>query len=400
MPSDNKITEIMQLAGVAPGDFERARQNYVDLNEDEIDLRLGKLRRGAAAVAEWRAEEDRRKVTAVQRSWKELWDEIKGRVKDILDEGAAQPGWVLARAPALQFARQLNAWGGVDRPYAGLTHRLNAWTGQPYFSDSFLGNLSNCIGKIVAGTGDSKIDEFVLPRLQAIASSDEKAAALAMYQLNEFFNHPFMPEENPLLTANATVDALARVENVIDALKPDVIVAVNEGNVIGSLVVQHLNLHTPIVHVQETPETGIRWIDDRAMLASAQTVCVMGHFARSGDTLRKTMDMTRANCHAGRIYGAVLASSVDAVGKLGDCTYHHLVGGSKIDLTFDPSKGMKVENDTFILGGKSSVAQTNLPITRDELDRSRDNMRRLYPVDASFPTNVSTTATAAFEQQS
>jgi hypothetical protein len=379
-----KITQIMELAGVAPDDRDDARRNYEELSEAKIDDWLDRLNRGANAVKAWRAAEDEKwrrveqepRASAVRPKRKTLWEWIEPF------RPTPEPAWAAGLPTRNQFARQLNALKRMNRHYAALTNGLEARSGRSGWSDSISRQLSRRIGEMVAGSSGVALSEFLVPIIEQLASSDKTVVAQASHQLDEFFTHPFLPEGNPRLTAAGTVEALARIENVIASEKPDAIVAINEGEVICSLIVEDLKLDAPIVHVRESPESGIRWIDDISALSSAKTICVMGHFARTGETLRKTMDEARARSRAEKVFGAVLVSSVDALGRVGaHCTYHQLVSGSKIDLAFDPSKGMKIENDTFILGGASDMAGNALPIPRAMLDRSRSDMKTLYPVD-------------------
>jgi hypothetical protein len=401
MLRDDKITEIMTLAGVAPDDFDDARRNYKKLSDLDIDSRLARLRTGAEAVDAWRAREEKAKKREQRLSWKANWESIKRRVQSLTGPGVPLPlfGKPLTAEPLSagawsvgplstrrQVARQIAALQRIDRHYATFIRSLNARTSHPSWANA-LRPLPLRLAELITGSGAVGLPEFLIPRLEAIASRDERAGALAMYQLNEFFKHPFLPDDNPRLTATGTIDALARVENVLDSNRPDVLVVVNEGQAIGSIIAEHLGLHVPMVRINESPKTGIRWMDDPSVLSSARTVCVMGHFARTGDTLRKTMNMTRAYCP--RVYGAVLVCSVDALDNLRDCAYHQLVTGSKVDFTFDLSKGIRIEDNTFILSGRSDSPGDVLPITRIMLNRSRLDMQKLYPVDASFAAKIS-----------
>src|SRR5262249_38892722 len=110
----------------------------------------------------------------------------------------------------------------------------------------------------------------------------------------------------------------------------------------------------------------------------SETIWVIGHVAWTGATLIRAMEEARIHYPTARVLGAVLAATVDAAKRLRNVMFHQLAEGSSIELSFDASKEVGVENHNFILGGSKRDMPDVLLIGRALLSRARVDMARTY----------------------
>ncbi len=190
-----------------------------------------------------------------------------------------------------------------------------------------------------------------------------------------------MPRERAWLSGTDTVDALARIENAIAKNPPNLLIAVNEGYSISSLVKRHLELSAPIVLVRGSAEVGLLWDMPPTFLGARKTIWVIGHVVRTGNTLVKVMEEARGRYPGSRVFGAVLAASTDAAAHLTSFSFHQLAESPLVKLIFDASKQIGIENDHFILGGERSSMPDVLPVSRMMLDWARRDMARAFKND-------------------
>jgi hypothetical protein len=163
--------------------------------------------------------------------------------------------------------------------------------------------------------------------------------------------------------------------------KPDLIVVLNEGRSIGTLINLHLKLAVPLVSVRGSATSGLRWDVVERLPSTVSNVWVIGHLARTGETLLETMKQAYQRFNPKRVHGAVLAASIAAGDRLSKFSFHQLTEATGIELAFDPKREMFVEDDNFVLGGESAGGSKILPIPRIMLDRSREEMAKIYPLE-------------------
>lgn len=194
----DKITEIMELAGVLPGDLDRSRRNFERLPESEIDRRLGDLRSAAKKVAEWRtiwrnaaAEPKAEPVVVDTGDAIQAFAALENEVSDLKPPmiiGVNPEGATLARAikrdlpfrPAIIEIRA-DAAGGIS--FVGEPHALpkNAIV-------AILGHYVNS-GRTMAAVADYIRDRFAPKRVHCLALAASPAGARWVEAHNHLFFH-------------------------------------------------------------------------------------------------------------------------------------------------------------------------------------------------------------------
>jgi hypothetical protein len=446
MTRQEKIKEIMTLAGVGPRDFDKARRNYETLADDEIERRWSKLRHGAEAVDAWRA------ARAAARPTQQPGQEVGVATEIALDSarsatayrqtetqrqaadarvstGIAKPR--SNQAPEakidtnrLSKHRLLEGWLkaietsniSIDRDvmaFAKMIERVRRW--RPPVRDMVAAVINRQVEHLATAAEASRTtnkllteiaaasaagldsDDFITTirqRIHEIAIKNEHLAALTGVASRRVAHvagvlHPLMPHSDPRLTATATVDALARLENAISDYRPDIIVTVNdEGQSIGKVVVSDLHLDIPVLTVRGSAETKLVWDESIGLqLDSSPVVCVVGHLGRTGITMSATIDLARQRYGTPNVFGIVLASTYDAaeqVRKHGPFLFHLIADAAVIEPSYDTTKDTRIESDSFVFGAESENADKILEVPRAMLDRARKDMKREFPIEPLF----------------
>jgi hypothetical protein len=308
MTDRDKIGEILTTVGVAERDFDAARRNFERLGPAEIDRRLEKLRAGSTRIAQWRAErgpaEGSRTLTKP--------DERKATLETIHRQ-LAELTRVMERLSSTQDTGLLRDIGEKHRL---LTHNLAP----------------------VDEAAHTRFEGFVKTKIEAMSALDGLAVNLATRDIATITRHPLIPGHRGSLTTSDALDAFGRVANAVSRTRPELFVSVNEGFAIARLIRDLLRLETPITIVRGSVDRGLEWPRrDRAIVAPS-VVWVVGHIARTGATLVKTMQETRRRYGAKEVYGAVLVASTDAASNFGKFYFHQMMEASTIGLGFDSSK--------------------------------------------------------------
>ena len=404
MMRQDKIRQIMELAGVAPRDFDGASRNYTSLTDSEIDLRLERLARGAGVISDWR----RRRGPAIA-SGAMLSQPIDlSRTQTI---AAAQRARRVVSPTEVWLAAIEKSNEAIDRYLLALTkliERISRW--KPPLRGLLAAEIHAQIAHLAISAEERRPTANLLAEIaaeQATVEGDGTSAALVTKRIEEIVAshwhfalmaglastrvaqiagalHPLMSANHPRLTATGTVDALARLENAVSDYRPDLIVAVNEGRSIAELIKAHLDLDVPIVTVHGSADTRLIWDDAHPHVDRSPVVCVIGHLARTGATMSLTIEQARARYRTGNVFGVVLASSMGAAEHLARQSpflFHQATEASVlISLGFDASTGVTIKSDTYILGGKAADGGRSLPVPRALLDLARIEMEEEYPV--------------------
>lgn len=353
-----KITQLLKLAGVAPHDFDAARKNYDGLDEADVDRRLARLEKGAEKVRIWRSH-----ARSLNQSNSVRNIEVLASVKTSLETVEKVDNLLenLARAIPAKEPRRIRLTGLLEQfRYVASTLKERA-------------------------TGEPTLEDFLKERLETIAGSNYVAATIALHQLENILDHPILPSRKSWLSATDTVDAIARIENAIALRIPDLIIAVNEGLPVALLIKTHLRLDAPIVTVHGSVDSTIRWPDPLPKLEPSKNVWVIGHVAKTAGTLLETIRQASRLYRTTKVFGAVLAASVEAADNLSAFSFHQLAETSIIGFGFDTSKELQVEGDNFILGSSIEDESNIFAVSRGILNRARLDMARIHPV--SLPAN-------------
>jgi len=344
MTRDDKITQIMALVGVAPSDFDAARRNYMGVDDKEIDSQLSKFREGKSALAEWRKQ--------------------RGPALPAMPKVAATPGERVIERPE-PIAAESDWLGAVSRWRTAVAQNLERLaevirrfdtigrhTADELFQLLRLWETARLRGPFrIPELPDSSLSDVFGQHLSQIAASNEVIAHLADYGIRAattVLGHPLVPSETSQLTLTGYTEALARLENVVLDNPPDVIVGLNEGWAIGRTVKDHLGLRADLVALRGTAETQFEW-KGRARRSSGPTVVwVVGHVAKTGVTLSKAINEARRVYDTDHVFGTVLAASLEAA--------------------------QHFEAEPFVRYHQVTEATPFL-------DRAREDMRRLYPVE-------------------
>ena len=423
MTRDEKITEILTLIDLPPREFLAARVNYEKLTDIELDARLARLRAGSAVIAEWR--KHHRLITSTDIGAK------KEEVPEVVtDAGAGAVG----QAPRGQTIPVIDAIAkshaaasiaykivGQDRtrdakPRGPQSGHLPAWVRQvrewrEELAEK-LAELANIVRKLDTPPVAPLAERFLLPHLvdawelthhgralgpsslfaaaklsqqeasnpiatelARLGASNELLTALVDYRLRAVaaaINHPSLSStDDPRMTTGEFIDAFSRVVNVVDEYRPDVFVTLNQAHWVGRLLKDHLGLKTAkIVTVHGSAATNLDWgLSNR--LPNAALVCVVGDAAWTGATLSMAIAGAREHFQTDRVFGVVLAASMEAERFEGarDVQFH-LVGETRIKVV---QRQIRLKH--------------NSP-TDDIIDATRRVMRRRYPV-APMPWDIS-----------
>jgi hypothetical protein len=360
MSPEEKITEIMTLAGVAQRDFKAARPNFERLNPDELDRRLEKLRAGSAKIDAWRA--TRGFPSVAHRTALAAEKSLEAAVEASLDTVARVDRNLKLLADAIHHFEPAKSKSTLLGAMAERRRRLVAAVKE----------------QLSAKSPSPKFEQYLLGRLEAISSSTELAAGVAVREMEQVLRHPIMPAGGAWLGATDTIEALARIENAIAKAPPDLLVAVNEGLSICFVIKSHLGLTAPIRVIRGSEEAGLRWDSQPPLVSVPKTIWVIGHVARTGGTLIRAIKEVRELYSTNGVFGAVLAASIDAANHFARFSFHQLAESTFIELTFDASKQTGLEQENFILGGERSNMQNVLPVSRLLLDRARQDMARRF----------------------
>jgi hypothetical protein len=347
MTREDKITQILALAGVPNRDANAARANYSGMKIEEIDSRLDKLERASAVVENWRS---KRRTPA-------LAADRNGEVISVLQE---------SQESVERVDRLLERLAGVlAEPGKYQRSHFSRWV-RAY--RSIAGMLEH----------SRPVQGFVEDCLTAVAASNFAAATLARHEIGQVLKHPVLPSSQSWLSATDTVNAVARIANAMSRATPDLLVAVNEGEAIASLLKVHMHLDAPILEIIGSADADMRWADDAQLFGQPRVIWVVGHVAKSGRSLMAAMAQARSRFENATVYGAVLAASVEAAENLAKFHFHQL-SESLVRLTFDTSKGVAVFDDNFILGANAKDPFEELQLNRSLLVRAQKDMAKLYP---------------------
>jgi len=269
MTHDSKISELLRLIDVPPSEESLVRRNYETLAEAEIDARLARLRGAAEVIDQWKRHHHLTEPA------------VKDSAIDLpIIEGAAPTGTPAAALipAALAFAAAAVPESPAKTPEVSkqrkrTTSKMSAW-------------------------------EMIVSQ------------------------HPLLAtRENPQLTPGELLDAVARLANVVKIYKPQVIIGLNEGYQVGRILNDHLGIGARLIKLTGAA-TSLNW---NSVTPHSETgiICIAGHVAATGKTLSEAIETTRIIFGTDKVFGIVLAASVDAARHFWDAPdvrYHQIFG--------------------------------------------------------------------------
>jgi len=363
----DKITEIMTLIGLPPSGFDRARTKYESLNDDEIERRLRRFRAGKRVVDEWRRQNGLVQAPAETASTEATDLAAEGTPPEWLTLAAAATAEqaipvARPRAPSVIMIRpfvQPSRTAGDEVAFAlealAVGIRAFEWTSIP--SGTLLGRLlrRELLSMAINASETSSLD--LSTRAAIFAAVEHRLHNLSKIVVK----HPAILSEHTRLTTDEFVDAVARVSNVVDEYRPDIFVTINEGGSIGRIVKKYLGLKAVVVSVSGSVDTKLTW-SALPRRRKVQVVCVVGHVAKTGDTLSRVMSEAARVFGTNHVFGIVLAATMEAAEHFVDAQnvqFHHVAESSEpVEIPFDQGS-----------------------VTPEILDLARGFMRDRYPVE-------------------
>jgi hypothetical protein len=340
-----KISDLVALAGVLPRDVQHATNNFRELPETEIDRRLDRLRAGKQRLEAWRLEHGLEAAPEAE------------PVPADLGNVSATIG-----IPSDLYAERL-------AEFARLIGRVRAW--RPPVPDVLADQIQRRIREFTEWNAQwaGAFDRHTIVAKYDAAEDPKRVMTTALRwitrDIETLISHPLLSAAHLQLTAMETIRALARLEIEVTARQPELLVALNEeGLAIAEVVRADLGLQTPLAVVRGAAPGNLKlhMMGGREPY-SVGRVCVVGHLARTGATMLRTMDYAREWFGAAQVYGTVLAASVDAADRCDQAGkplyYHYLSAAEKLSVAYDASHGVEITQDSFVLGGSVSESAPN-----------------------------------------
>lgn len=195
--------------------------------------------------------------------------------------------------------------------------------------------------------------------------------------------HPEVQVGVARLDQQQTIEALARIENVLIAQRPDRLVAVNdEGWAIAQFMNHNLGLGIPISRLIGSAADGLMWADVAAGGFDAGLVAVIGHVAWTGQTLREAVEWSQGRFHPRGIFTAVLATSrlaLDCMKGVAPFAYHQVTLGEHLALEINPAD-LRIGDGVYEFRA-ADPATGPFTITPLEMERTRLQMRNTFGAD-------------------
>jgi hypothetical protein len=218
-----------------------------------------------------------------------------------------------------------------------------------------------------------RMETALTPRLVGLSQSRQgiRAAAFAEFAPSGF---PILLSNAPVLDPTTMIGALARMEQLVSRISPDVLVAVNEeGLAICRLLADDLRLKAQIVTIYGAGDR-LSWDASTGHHAKA-SVCVIGHVAWTGETLACAANLARSRFETEQVTSLVLASTFRAVNHIragGDFGFHCLVPHPRVDLPIN-ARSIRISNNAFAFA-PAAAADAELVISREQLHEVRERV--------------------------
>jgi len=379
--TDDKILEILKLSGVPPRDYDIARPNLEELEDEQLDRELALLRAREEKFALWRKSrgvpgQKQETVSSAsivgaesrEGSFEFLARELEGSNVSLKKE-------LEDVAQAILMLSQRRTGVLVPQRFEILSRLIfdtREWVAEKIRGASY-------------SSRDATLDVFVRERIMsAVRSSNTAASYLAEDLIREIaalLKHPPLQADVPMITRTGMIEAMARVANVITHYKPDLIVAgKEEGHSVARALAFDLRMsELPILIFSGHHDTALSWTPPEQPVATPRTIAVIGSLGFSGRTMYRVTQEMRERYGTERVYNVVLVATQNAVAEIapvGRLVYHQLTAASPPKLReFNPVVGIKIGPVGYMVQSKDE----NSSITFDELKISRRELERIFP---------------------